>query len=410
MRGKRRGTRKQRPITTLVGLRGNDLQLSTNTSRVSAPTPLKCTDIHTSTIQPYTAVVGETDYITILDPTGRRIGVNISKLQHIQPVKWDLPTVINTNIHWGLTGKLDEIKELGNASGAEIIAITETWCKIVSRMVPSLLLALTHAGDTDKMADNAEASSAICSLIHPKKHWKEHNDPTLESICLTLRPRKIPKEFPQLTVGVGVIYHPPNANDLAMVKHINHSLDRTQQQHPHTGMMPLGDFNNLKDVTLKRNHSLRQIVKKPTRDKSMLDKIFTNMETVYGEPEILAPIGLSDHNIVVCYPALSSNYVAPTVNRVATGSQRHSDRALFINALQEICWEPMYSSNTCTEKFSFERTASKLCLRPTYQSGRSKGVPATDRGLRIASEILWSLVRELLQVAAGLYTKGTRTE
>ena len=72
--------------------------------------------------------MGKTDYSTILDPTGRRIGVNISNRQHIQPVKWDLSTVTNTDIHGGLTDKLDEIKELDNVSGADITAITETWC------------------------------------------------------------------------------------------------------------------------------------------------------------------------------------------------------------------------------------------------------------------------------------------
>ena len=38
----------------------------------------------------------------------------------------------------------------------------------VSWMVPSLLLALTHTGETDKMADNAEALSAMFALpSHP---------------------------------------------------------------------------------------------------------------------------------------------------------------------------------------------------------------------------------------------------
>ena len=141
--------------------------------------------------------------------------------------------------------------------------------------------------------------------------------------------------------------------------------------------MLLGDFNKLKDINFKRNHSLQQIVKKPTRDKSVLDKIFTNMETVYGEPEILAPTGLSDHKVVVCYPGLSSNYVAPTVNRLATRSQRHSDRALFVDTLQQICWEPMYSLNTCTEKFSFFENSIKD-LPETYLPVRSVG-PVFER-------------------------------
>ena len=75
----------------------------------------------------------------------------------------------------------------------------------------------------------------------------------------------------------------------------------------------MGDFNKMKDSHMKRNHDLKQIVDLPTRGNALLDNIYTNVSNFYQRPVISAPIGLSDHKVVVCIPSTSSNYIAPYI-------------------------------------------------------------------------------------------------
>ena len=51
---------------------------------------------------------------------------------------------------------------------------------------------------------------------------------------------------------------------------------------------------------LKQSFDIKQLVKRPTRAKVVLDKVYTNMYDYYDEPTMTTPLGLSDHNCVVC--------------------------------------------------------------------------------------------------------------
>ena len=74
----------------------------------------------------------------------------------------------------------------------------------------------------------------------------------------------MPRNFSHILVGV--IYHPPGACDLITINHIITSIDDTIKKHSHTGVMLLGDFNNLNDTQL-RSYPLRQVcpITNPTR-------------------------------------------------------------------------------------------------------------------------------------------------
>ena len=56
------------------------------------------------------------------------IGADIRNLVCVQTNKWNLPTLVNTNVRGELAGKLDEIKVIKDNYGVDVIAITETWC------------------------------------------------------------------------------------------------------------------------------------------------------------------------------------------------------------------------------------------------------------------------------------------
>ena len=96
----------------------------------------------------------------------------------------------------------------------------------------------------------------------------------VESLWLLMRDKCMPRNFSHILVGV--IYHPPGACDLITINHTITSIDDTIKKYSHTGVMLLGDFNNLNDTQL-RSYPPRQVVRLPTRRAAILDKIFLTL-------------------------------------------------------------------------------------------------------------------------------------
>jgi len=61
-----------------------------------------------------------------------------------------------------------------------------------------------------------------------------------------------------------------------MVHHIITAVDRIISQHPHAGVVIVGDVNTLDDQSI-RSYPLKQLVHVPTRGQATLDKIYTNI-------------------------------------------------------------------------------------------------------------------------------------
>ena len=57
----------------------------------------------------------------------------------------------------------------------------------------------------------------------------------------------------------------------------------------------MGDFNSLPNSHLKSACELKQI-DTATRGTKVLNKVLTNMHSLYKLPKVSAPLGLSDHN------------------------------------------------------------------------------------------------------------------
>ena len=77
--------------------------------------------------------------------TVRKCGINadIRNLVCVQTNKWNLPTLINTNVRGKLAGKLDKIKVVKDNYGVDVIAITETWYTSCTPGGPLLLSGST---------------------------------------------------------------------------------------------------------------------------------------------------------------------------------------------------------------------------------------------------------------------------
>ena len=108
---------------------------------------------------------------------------------------------------------------------------------------------------------------------------------------------------PLCGIAICTVYHPPGLpqDDHQSLKEYLSSTANLCNQHPNCGIILLGDFNDLEIFLLSGRHNLKQVVKEPTRGSSILDLI-TNLLKYYQTPQLLPPLGSSDHNIVLMGP------------------------------------------------------------------------------------------------------------
>ena len=90
------------------------------------------------------------------------------------------------------------------------------------------------------------------------------------------------------------IYCQEEGQILARSRHIDFSMVNTKF-HSHK--------LKLADIFLEKTHLHiifgRSVVKDPTRGQNILNLVQTNLHKYYKQPEILPPIGSSDHNVIL---------------------------------------------------------------------------------------------------------------
>jgi hypothetical protein len=122
---------------------------------------------------------------------------------------------------------------------------------------------------------------------------------------------------------------------------------------PNPSIVVAGDFNSVsndfQEKIITNNCRLKQVVKKPTRGTAILDIIFSNDHTLYEEPEVLAPLGSSDHCMIVWRP------IVRTVNKnitrkIITRPIKNSSLQLFEDLISRQNWPMVYNSPCINRK------------------------------------------------------------
>ena len=98
------------------------------------------------------------------------------------------------------------------------------------------------------------------------------------------------------------IHHPPSANDRNIIDFLTEELSLVESVYHNCGLILLGHFNNLNCRRLQNHFSLKQLVKFPTRGRTTLDLILTNLDKFYQPSQKLPPFGLSDHFTIFTIP------------------------------------------------------------------------------------------------------------
>ena len=269
--------------------------------------------------------------------------------------KWILPNIMLTNAR-SVMNKLEDLHVTIEQQNADIVCISESF---LSDEIPDDVIEYEGFAIHRKNR-NRHGGGVLCYIKESLKlkKWTELDTPGIESVWFTVSAKNMPRDIPSITVGA--IYHPPSAEDGPMLDHIMNSLDHITQRRPSTHIILLGDFNQLRDVRL-RGYPLKQAVKKATRKDAILDKIYTNFGQYYQEPDTRCPVGLSDHNVVVCCP-LESNYSkVGVVKQVATHVMDHNSKVLFAQELKSVDWRSLFIAPTVTEQFHmFQSTMDSL--------------------------------------------------
>ena len=270
-----------------------------------------------------------------------------SNLSIVQDMKWDFPSFLNVNAR-SLSNKTNELEVICRDLNIDIICVTESW--------------LTEDNDTIHFAgyhppfrndrQGRQGGGVLC-LVNENirvKHWENLTEDNLETLWMTLHLPRLPRSVSNIILGI--VYHPPNADNFKTYSHISYSLDHILQKHPDAGVIITGDFNRFKDTYLKQNYKLSQIVNSPTRENSVLDKIFTNLVHFYRIPKIYPPLGLSDHSMVACYPQKQCTYKEPKVVIVKKRSNDQNAKNILTATLKNQNWFEVFQSESCEQKFN----------------------------------------------------------
>ena len=100
----------------------------------------------------------------------------------------------------------------------------------------------------------------------------------VETLWMLYRLPRMPRCLSHVVIGA--VYNPPSADCRKMTTHILSCLDKVTRDHPYAGIIELGDFNRLPDAALI-SYPLKQVVKAPTRQSAILDKIYSAFAVSY---------------------------------------------------------------------------------------------------------------------------------
>ena len=290
-----------------------------------------------------------------------------------EQLNWDLPILLNANVR-SLTYKTDELEHLVQSRSVDIVGLSETWCHSDQ---PSDVFSISgyNMVRRDRMHKRGGGVLVYIRSSIPYKHWAQLSD-DFETSWIVARPRKLPRQFANLIIGI--LYHPPKANNKEMINHLTFCLDSILKEHPFSGIILMGDFNSLPDSRIKGAYNLKQIVTAPTRGSKVLDKVLTNMHALYKTPEVCPPIGTADHNVVICTPLPAYRTPAPKPQTTITRCKGQNQKALFADELMKVNWQPLFRMDSCTDQLTHFNTTI-MSILDTHMPFKPTTKCSTDR-------------------------------
>ena len=259
-----------------------------------------------------------------------------------------VPSLLLSNT-MSLAPKIDEITYTISSFNPDIAFFTETW---LNQSVPDDQININ--GYQLYRRDRVDRShggvcfyvkASIQCMIIPDLQSDEH-----EALWAVLRPSRLPRGYSNIIVGV--VYHPPNANDATKKEYLMSSLEQVESKYPNSRIILTGDFNRTLEPMLKTSakiFQLKPIVHFPTRGANTLDQIFTNLHEYYSVPCSLPPFGLSDHLTVTVSAKTREQSYKPKRKIVKARDKRPSKLASVGRFLLQVPWSDLLSCHQSSE-------------------------------------------------------------
>ncbi|KAK3525520.1 hypothetical protein QTP86_033934 [Hemibagrus guttatus] len=206
-------------------------------------------------------------------------------------------------------------------SNSAALCFTESW---LNDAIPDSALNLPgfQLFRADRVAESAGKSRGGGTCFYINERWctdvtvlKKMCCPDLEAFFINCKPFYSPREFSSFILVS--VYIPPQAHVSSALQHLADQITHTEQQHPDSVIIILGDFNKA-----SLSHELpkfKQHISCPTRDKNILGHCYTTIKDAYRSVP-RAALGLSDHCLVHLLPTYrpklkSAKPVVRTVKR-----------------------------------------------------------------------------------------------
>ena len=175
----------------------------------------------------------------------------------------------------------------------------------------------------------------------------------VESIWISLRPHKLPRDITSIILGV--IYHSTSNREpenVVLRDHVQNNLDSLLLKEPNALVILTGDFNPTSTgfkmkYTTQVSH-LKQLISFKTRDSAILDWLLTNRPKMF-EVSRLPKVGSSDYTILAKpAQAISSK---KTITKIRIRDMRNSAWCAFSRWITKKNWSSVLSASTSKDKF-----------------------------------------------------------
>ena len=218
------------------------------------------------------------------------------------PEKKSLPSLFVCN-PCSLNNKMDEFRTVVYDQKVDVAFISEFWFKPGMSDDHVQIYGFSLFSRPRVARPHGGVAIYARESLHPQAmdiNIPEH----LEIVWVRMRPNFLPRMISGLYCAA--IYSPPgDSYGDALIDHLQQTVDQITTEHPDAGIVIAGDMNRL-DIAQLTTGGFKQVVKESTRQRAVLDKIITNISDHYQKPNILPPVGHSDHNTVHWQPVTTS--------------------------------------------------------------------------------------------------------
>ena len=245
--------------------------------------------------------------------------------------------------------KMSEVCEFLLRNKVSPAFMTETWLQ--SSIAVSIIDIPGYSVlRRDRSSDH---HGGVCLYTNAEIRYKRPDAlsccPDHEVLWVQLPPERLSRGFSSRIVAVVCHPHWSAVEDEFMQEHLFQSLQLVESRFPDCAPIVAGDFNRFDTRPIERHFRLKQIVKIPTRQDAMLDRVLTNLHRFSVPSQRVPPFGLSDHNTITVEAKVRDNGRQQS-RFVFKRDKRESRKAELGRCQCAIDWTMLFSSANCRQE------------------------------------------------------------